>query len=115
MANSFDSSDLNPALLDQWFPIGRQKHYTQQIRKQMGITQRRAQYFVRLWAYLMLKKRAKDHGDAWEQTLTKGVLVELTPVGEELPCSHSEAAEVFYANSDRGGDRSAGMMIDELA
>ena len=115
MVKSFESCRPDPTLLDQWFPADRQTHYIQQIRKQVDITRRRAQCFVRLWAYLMLKHRAMQLGDTWSKTLPNGTLMELAAVKEEVPCSHREAADVFYANSERGSDRSAGMMIEELA
>ena len=115
MAKLFESSHPDPTLLDQWFPTDRQTHYIQQIRKQVDITRRRAQCFVRLWAYLMLKHMAMQLGETWGNALPNGTLMKLATVKEEVPCSHREAADVFYANSERGSDRSAGMMIDELA
>ena len=115
MVKSFESYRPDPTLLDQWFPIDRQKHYIQQVRKQIDITRRRAQCFVRLWAYLMVKHMAIHQGESWDQSLSNGTLLELGVMREEVPCSHREAADVFYANSERGSDRSAGMMIDELA
>ncbi|MEM9216732.1 MAG: hypothetical protein AAGD25_20575 [Cyanobacteria bacterium P01_F01_bin.150] len=115
MVHSFESYCPDPTLLDQWFPEARQKHYIQQVRKQVDITRRRAQCFVRLWAYLLLKHMAMQQGASWSQGLANGTLVELIVMRDEVPCSHREAADVFYANSERGSDRSAGMMIDELA
>lgn len=57
---------------------------------------------------------AMQHGQSWSQALINGTLLELTVMRAEIPCSHREAADVFYANSERGSDRSAGMMLDEL-
>lgn len=115
MVKSIQSGHPDPALLHQWFSTERQTHYIQQVRKQVDITRRRAQCFVRLWAYLSLKNMSMQLGESWLQALTNGQLLELAAVKDEVPCSHREAAEVFYADSDRGSDRSAGMMIDELA
>ena len=74
----------------------------------VGLTRRRAECFIKLWAYLWLKQ---------QQELN----IPCAPVETlELPqgwvsCTCREAADLFYANSERGSDRSAGMMLDKLA
>ncbi|MBW4636114.1 MAG: hypothetical protein KME30_30815 [Iphinoe sp. HA4291-MV1] len=101
---------MNPASIDQWFPVEQQLKYVSLLQGRVGITRRRAEYFVRLWAYLLLKQ---------QQELDKRIKQPLTqlelPVGF-VPCSHREAYEIFYAhkNNGRGSDRAAGLMIDQL-
>ena len=111
-SNALDSSPLEPSRLDQWFSVERQTHYIQQVRQQIEITRRRAECFVRLWAYLLLKQRVTEQEQ--EQGAIKSI-VKLIPVQGDSLCSHREAADVFYANRERGSDRAAGMMLDELA
>lgn len=74
-----------------------------------GLTRRRAEYFIQLWAYLLLKQQL-GQGQRLPQPLTQ-----LSPLEGWVSCTHREAAELFYRNQERGGDRSAGMMIDRLA
>ena len=104
-----------PSLLDQWFPSERQTHYIQQIRKQINLTQRQAECFVRLWAYLLVKQQygARKQRDSQQRSPIE-CLNKLDWVEGDVPCSHREAADLFYANSDRGSDRAAGMMLDKL-
>lgn len=98
---------LSPDGLDQWFPIERQRHYTAILQNRGGLTRRRAEYFVRLWAYLLLKQQESD--GQLSQPLS-----DLQPPVGMVACTHREAAELFYGNQDRGSDRAAGMMIDRL-
>ncbi|XWK86977.1 MAG: hypothetical protein U7127_22640 [Phormidium sp.] len=101
---------MNPESLEKWFPIEQQRSYVSMLVKRGGgLTKRRAEYFVRLWAYLLVKQ-LEESGRRLVQPLTK---LEL-PQGW-VSCTHREAAEVFYCKKERGSDRSAGMMIDELA
>lgn len=74
----------------------------------VGLTRRRAELFVRLWAYLFLKQQEAS-GTRFNPPLQQLQL----PDGL-VACSHREAAEVFYRNQERGSDRAAGMMIDRL-
>jgi hypothetical protein len=97
---------IHPALLDQWFPTERQRYYIQELQKQRGLTRRRAECFIRLWAYLMLKQHER---------LPESPMLHLTPLEGAIPCTHREAAGLFYMDSDRGSDRAAGMMLDQLA
>ncbi|MFB2835986.1 hypothetical protein [Floridanema evergladense] len=101
---------MSPEYLEKWFPIEQQRIYISMLVKRgSGLTKRRAEYFVRLWAYLLLKQ-SQESGRRLVQPLTK---LEL-PQGW-VACTHREAAELFYSEKDRGGDRAAGMMIDQLA
>jgi len=100
---------MTPEYLEKWFPIEQQRNYVSMLVKRNGLTRRRAEYFVRLWAYLLLKQ-LQESGQRLRQPLTK---LEL-PDGW-VACTHREAAELFYAQKERGGDRAAGMMIDQLA
>lgn len=101
---------MTPESLEQWFPIEQQLSYVSMLVKRGGgLTKRRAEYFVRLWAYLLVKQ-LEESGRRLVQPLTK---LEL-PQGW-IACTHREAAELFYSEKDRGSDRAAGMMIDQLA
>ncbi len=103
---------VSPEYLDQWFPFEQQHSYVSMLIAQMGrrvgLTRRRAEYFVRLWAYLLIKQQLalgkKIKPPIKKLSLPKGF----------IPCTHREAAEVFYASRERGGERSAGMMLDRL-
>ncbi|MER3589642.1 MAG: hypothetical protein C4322_18570, partial [Mastigocladus sp. ERB_26_1] len=48
---------MNPASIDEWFPIEQQRKYVSQVKGRVGITRRRAECFVKLWAYLFLKQQ----------------------------------------------------------
>lgn len=101
---------MNPASIDQWFPLEQQRKYVSFLKGRVGVTRRRAEYFVKLWAYLLLKQ---------QQELGKHIQLPLTelelPDGF-VPCTHREAYEIFYSQQDsgRGSERAAGMMIDQL-
>ena len=105
----FDANEwLNPESLDQLFPPERQRTYISMLMKRGGLTRRRAEYFVRLWAYLLLKQH-KELGQHVSQPLTQ-----LDPPDGFVACTHREAAELFYGHKERGSDRAAGMMVDRL-
>lgn len=105
--------EVNPlsplADLDRCFPPEQQRTYVTMLMGRGGLTRRRAEYFVRLWAYLLLKQ-LQARGNPLTQPLTQLVV----PEGS-VSCTHREAAELFYGNQERGSDRAAGMMIDRLA
>ncbi|EKF05960.1 MULTISPECIES: hypothetical protein [unclassified Tolypothrix] len=105
---SQESSYMQPHTIEQWFPIEQQRKYVNLLQGRIGITRRRAEYFVKLWAYLLLKQQ-QELGKRLQQPLTELDL----PVGF-IPCTHREAQEVFYGEQERGSDRSAGMMLDKL-
>ncbi|MBW4645850.1 MAG: hypothetical protein KME23_23165 [Goleter apudmare HA4340-LM2] len=99
---------MNPGNIDQWFPVQQQRKYVSQLQGRVGLTRRRSEYFVKLWAYLLLKQQ-QELGKPLQQPLTQ---LEL-PEGF-IACTHREAQEIFYGDQDRGSDRSAGMMIDKF-
>jgi hypothetical protein len=101
---------MNLASIDQWFPVEQQHKYISLLKGRVGVTRRRAEYFVKLWAYLLLKQK---------QELGKRIQPPLSQL--EIPdgfvsCTHREAYEIFYGQQDngRGSERAAGMMIDRL-
>ncbi len=99
---------LEPEYLDRFFPLEQQRIYISILMSRGGLTRRRAEYFVRLWAYLLLKQQ-QEAGANLLQPLTQ-----LQPPQGSVACTHREAAELFYGHKDRGSDRAAGMMIDRL-
>ncbi|BAY66359.1 hypothetical protein NIES22_64980 [Calothrix brevissima NIES-22] len=99
---------IHPQSIEQWFPLEQQRKYVSQLQGRVGITRRRAEYFVKLWVYLLIKQR-QELGERFSKPLT-----ELDLPDGFVPCTHREAQEVFYGEQERGSDRSAGMMIDKL-
>lgn len=101
---------MNPELIDQWFPVEQQRSYISMLisPRRVGITRRRAECFVRLWTYLLLKQQ-QELGTYLSQPITHLHI----PQGF-VACTHREAAELFYADKERGSERAAGMMIDKL-
>lgn len=100
---------MNPSSIDEWFPCEQQRKYISLLRGQTNLTRRRAECFVKLWAYLLVKQ-CNELGNNLELPLTKL----LTPQGF-IPCTHKEAHELFYSAQERGSERAAGMMMDKLA
>lgn len=100
---------MTPEVLDQLFPAENQRNYVSMLMGRGGVTRSRAEYFVRLWAYLFLKEQ-REVGRQLGEPLTQ-----LQPPQGLVPCTHREAAELFYGSKERGSDRAAGMMIDRLA
>jgi hypothetical protein len=103
---------MNPECIDQWFPVEQQHKYISRLidltRRRFGLTRRRAECFVRLWVYLLLKQQ-QELGKRLRQPLTQLHL----PEGF-VPCTLREADVVFYSHRERGSERAAGMMIDRL-
>ncbi len=99
---------LNPSSLDRWFSAEQQRTYVSTLIERGGLTRSRAEYFVRLWGYLLLKQQVET-GGSLSQPLTQ-----LQPLQDFVSCTHREAAELFYGHKDRGSDRAAGLMIDRL-
>jgi hypothetical protein len=103
---------LDPEHLERWFSRERQLSYVSRLMnpsyRPVGLTRCRAEYFVRLWAYLLLKQQLTS-GKAELETL-----VELSVPEGFIACTHREAARVFYAGKERGSDRAAGMILDKL-
>ena len=100
---------VKPENLDQWFPAKYQQSYASLLAGRVGLNRLRAEYFVRLWAYLLLKQQ-----QASGQKITTPLTQLHLPQGA-VPCTHREAAELFYSDKPQGTDRSAGMMLDKLA
>ena len=114
-----------PDQLNQWFPHHRQQEYISLLMGRVGLTRRRAECFVRLWAYVWLKQvwlkqDARDQNGSssnpknGEKGTPKSVQNLGMPEGT-VSCTCREAALLFYPESDRGSERSAGMMLDKLA
>lgn len=99
---------MKPESLNQLFPLEQQRNYIAMLMGRGGLTRRRAECFVRLWAYLVLKHR-HELGEQDPQPLTQ-----LYPPEGMIACTHREASELFYSHQERGSDRAAGMMIDRL-
>jgi hypothetical protein len=99
---------LDPANLDKFFSREQERNYVSILMERGGLTRRRAEYFVRLWAYLFLKQQTEQTGQA------PPPLTQLSLPQGSVACTHREAAELFYGHKDRGSDRAAGMMIDRL-
>ncbi|MBW4421481.1 MAG: hypothetical protein KME13_19995, partial [Myxacorys californica WJT36-NPBG1] len=100
---------MTPERLNELFPIEQQRNYIRMMQGRGGLTRQRAEYFVRLWAYLLLKQREELDG-----CLPRSLDQLSAPEGL-VACTHREAADVFYSNKERGSDRAAGLMIDRLA
>ncbi len=94
--------------IDDFFGVEDRRKYVALLKGRVGLTRRRAECFVKLWAYLLLKQQ-QESGKICEHPLTELDL----PEGF-VACTHREANELFYAQEDRGSERAAGMMIDKL-
>ncbi|MEM1241570.1 MAG: hypothetical protein AAGI45_17170 [Cyanobacteria bacterium P01_H01_bin.26] len=94
---------MTPEFLDRFFSKSQQQQYGQRLLGRVGLTRRRADCFVRLWAYLQLKQKEAPEP-----------LQQLAPIDTWVDCTCREAAALFYAESERGSERSAGMMLDKL-
>ncbi|OKH18598.1 hypothetical protein [[Limnothrix rosea] IAM M-220] len=94
---------------ESWFSAERRSPLIQKLIQTVGLTRIRADYFVRLWVYLLVK-----HETTKNPTLKPPLQTLKTNFGAEV-CTHREAAALFYADKDQGGDRAAGMMLDKLA
>ncbi|NJN30845.1 MAG: hypothetical protein HC824_10805 [Synechococcales cyanobacterium RM1_1_8] len=100
---------LDPAQLDQWFPSDCQQQYINQLRGNHGLTQRNAECFVRLWGYCLIKQFTQQVGSPPTKPLDQ-----LEPLQGSVVCTQREAAELFYGDRERGSDRAAGLMINQL-
>jgi hypothetical protein len=92
-----------------WFPSEQQGQLVAQLIKRIGLTRIRAECFVRLWVYLLVKQRLSDNPGL------KPPLSELVLPKEPVICTLREAADLFYSDKEQGSYRSAGMMLDKLA
>jgi hypothetical protein len=89
--------------LNHWFPAKSRQALVAQLVKRVGLTGVRAEYFVRLWVYLLVKQGSDPLP-----------LQQLEPLKAPVVCSLSEVAELFYHDQDRGSDRAAGMILTKL-
>jgi hypothetical protein len=94
---------------DQWLPVEQQKQLVSQLMKRVGLTRVRAECFVRLWIYLLVKEIQA------EATNCQPPLTKLTQPKGAVICTLKETAELFYNDKEQGSERSAGMMLDKLA
>ncbi|MEG4443729.1 hypothetical protein QUB47_14540 [Microcoleus sp. AT9_B5] len=95
--------------LDTWYSPSQRRTAVSLLMKRVGVTRTRAECFIRLWVYLSVKQLQES------QPRLKPPLAKLEVPATEVQCTHREAAELFYCDSDRGSDRAAGMMLDKLA
>jgi hypothetical protein len=91
-----------------WLPADRQNQLVAQLIKRVGLTRVRAECFVRLWVYLLVKAQQSTNPGL------KPPLPKLERPTESVSCTQREAAELFYSDKDKGSERSAGMMLDKL-
>ncbi|PZD73502.1 hypothetical protein C1752_02027 [Acaryochloris thomasi RCC1774] len=100
---------IDPAFTDHWFSAQQQQAVVEKLRKRVGLTRIRAQYFVQLWVYLLVQQKRQ------ENPKLQPPLSQLDcPVGP-ISCTHREAANLFYSNKEQGSDRAAGLILDKLA
>jgi hypothetical protein len=95
--------------LAAWLPPAQQQQLIEKAIALVGVTRVRAECFVRLWVYLLVKEQLAS------QPRLQPPLLALTLLTAAVSCTHREAAEIFYHDRERGSDRSAGMMLDKLA
>jgi hypothetical protein len=100
---------MNLEELQCWFSPQQYSELVRLLVSQIGLTRTRADYFMRLWIYLLVKLQ-RQH-----QPNLQPPLKQLEPLEDAVICTHQEAAALFYGESERGSDRSAGMMLDKLA
>ncbi|NJK73538.1 MAG: hypothetical protein HC849_08340 [Oscillatoriales cyanobacterium RU_3_3] len=94
--------------LNAWYSQSQRRAAASLLMKRVGVTRTRAECFIRLWVYLLVKQLQES------QPKLKPPLSKLQLLETEIQCTHREAAELFYCDSDRGSDRAAGMMLDML-
>lgn len=99
---------MDIAKLDAWYCQSQRRTAVSLLMKRVGVTRTRAECFIRLWVYLSVKQLQES------QPRLKPPLAKLELLETEVQCTHREAAELFYCDSDRGSDRAAGMMLDKL-
>ncbi|UNU24405.1 hypothetical protein [Microcoleus vaginatus] len=99
---------MDIAKLDTWYSPSQRRTAVSLLMKRVGVTRTRAECFIRLWVYLSVKQLQES------QPRLKPPLAKLEVPATEVQCTHREAAELFYCDSDRGSDRAAGMMLDKL-
>jgi hypothetical protein len=95
--------------IDSWFLPSQQRDTAARVMQRVGLTRIRAECFVRLWVYLLVKQQRDD------QSQLKPPIAQLELLKGPVPCTHREATELFYGNKEHGSDRAAGLMLDKLA
>jgi hypothetical protein len=100
---------MDIAKLDTWYSPSQRRTAVSLLMKRVGVTRTRAECFIRLWIYLLVKQLQES------QPRLQPPLAKLELPATEVQCTHREAAELFYCDSDRGSYRAAGMMLDKLA
>jgi hypothetical protein len=94
--------------LAEWFPADQQRVMMTELLQRVGLTRLRADYFMRLWVYLLVKQTQST------TPMAKPPLPRLELLAEPVICTYREAANLFYGEKDQGSDRAAGLMIDKL-
>lgn len=102
---------MNIAELNRWFSKERQTKIIERLisSQDVGLTEKRARYLVRLCAYLCIKQRQESQPDAIPP------LPDLTPPENFIICTHREAHDLFYGDQERGSERAAGLMMKTLS
>jgi hypothetical protein len=101
---AYPVSPMDKFLLDTWFPVEQQRVVMTELLRRVGLTRIRADYFLQLWIYLLVK----------QTPALKPPLLRLELLTEPMICTHREAANLFYGEKDQGSDRAAGLMLDKL-
>lgn len=99
---------MDKFLLDTWFPVEQQRIVMTELLRRVGLTRIRADYFLQLWVYLLVKQNQE------KTPALKSPLLQLKLLTEPMICTHREAANLFYGEKDQGSDRAAGLMLDKL-
>lgn len=96
--------------IDLWFSKERQTQIIERLisSQNVGVTEKRAKYLVRLCIYLCIKQQLTL------QPHTQPPLSALSIPKTFIDCSHREAHMLFYRDQERGSERAAGMMIKNL-
>jgi hypothetical protein len=94
--------------LNEWFSDAQQRAVVTQLLQRVGLTRIRAEYFVRLWVYVLVKHMQTQNPSV------KPPLPRLELPSEPVICTYREAANLFYGEKEQGSDRAAGLMIDKL-
>ncbi|MDR9405591.1 MAG: hypothetical protein RI580_19395, partial [Halothece sp. Uz-M2-17] len=95
--------------LESWLCEEEQEALINHLGRRVGLTRVRAECFVRLWIYLTVKEKQKHNPNL------QPPLMELLDTSTTVSCTHREAATLFYSDKEKGSDRAAGMMLDQLA
>jgi hypothetical protein len=100
---------MNADQISTWLSPVQQEQLVEQAIGLVGVTRVRAECWIRLWTYLLVKERLTIE-PKWQPPLA-----DLALPTKAVSCTHREAAEIFYHDRDQGSDRAAGMMLDKLA